>query len=276
VIDCDAFLAHGFVRVRGIPADRVAACHAVLLDAATAGRSPGSPVARLRWPRTSLFRGVATSPALTAAYDELIGAGRWTPPDLTGGTLVARFPSDAAPSDAGWHIEGNWSNGTEYCTNVHSDGRGLFALFLFSDVTLDDAPMGMLPGSHLLVPDVLAPHGRAGLGGNALVRSMDPKVLCRQASYATGEAGDVYLCHPFLIHTGTWPHRGQAVRLAANLKIEAEGGFVLDGSDPSLVARAIVAGLSTCGCRKPMPPADIHGSCLRCGRAAGRGSGLGR
>jgi hypothetical protein len=80
---------------------------------------------------------VATSPALTAAYDELIGPGRWTPPDLTGGTLVARFPSDAAASDAGWHIEGNWSNGTEYCTNVHSDGHGLFALFLFSDVILD-------------------------------------------------------------------------------------------------------------------------------------------
>ena len=136
------------------------------------------------------------------------------------------------------------SRDTEYCTNVRSAGRGLFALFLFSDVTPDDAPMGMLPGSHLLVPSVLAPHGRAGLGGNALVRSMDPRVLCRQASYATGDAGDVYLCHPFLIHTGTWPHRGTAVRLAANLKIEAEAGFALDGSDPSPVAQAIVAGLS--------------------------------
>jgi hypothetical protein len=36
------------------------------------------------------------------------------------------------------------------CTNIYSTGRGLFALFLFSDVTLNDAPMGMLPGSHLL------------------------------------------------------------------------------------------------------------------------------
>ena len=243
--DVDAFLANGFVRVRGIPADRIGACHEVLLAAATAGRSPGSPVARLRWPRTDLFRGVAASPTLIAAYDELIGVGRWTMPDLTGGTLVARFPSDAVPSDAGWHIEGNWSNGAEYCTNVYSTGRGLFALFLFSDVTLDDAPMGMLPGSHLLVPDMLAPHGSVGMGGNTLIRSMDPRVLCRQASYATGDAGDVYLCHPFLIHTGTWPHRGKSVRLAANLKIEAEAGFVLDGSDPSPVARAIVAGLST-------------------------------
>jgi hypothetical protein len=31
-----------------------------------------------------------------------------------------------------------------------------------------------------------------------------------------------------------------------------------------------------CGCRKPMPPGDIHESRLRRGRAAGRGSGPGR
>jgi uncharacterized protein YjbI with pentapeptide repeats len=32
----------------------------------------------------------------------------------------------------------------------------------------------------------------------------------------------------------------------------------------------------SCGCRKPMPPGDIHGSRLRRGRAAGRGCGPGR
>ena len=32
----------------------------------------------------------------------------------------------------------------------------------------------------------------------------------------------------------------------------------------------------TCGCRKPMPPGDIHESRLRRGRAAGCGSGPGR
>ena len=34
--------------------------------------------------------------------------------------------------------------------------------------------------------------------------------------------------------------------------------------------------VGTCGCRKPMPPGDIHESRLRRGRAAGRGSGPGR
>ncbi len=34
--------------------------------------------------------------------------------------------------------------------------------------------------------------------------------------------------------------------------------------------------VATCGCRKLMPPGDIRESRLRCGRDAGRGSGLGR
>ena len=34
--------------------------------------------------------------------------------------------------------------------------------------------------------------------------------------------------------------------------------------------------IGRCGCRKPMPPGDIHESRLRRGRAAGRGSGPGR
>jgi hypothetical protein len=32
---------------------------------------------------------------------------------------------------------------------------------------------------------------------------------------ATGEAGDVYLCHPFLVHAATWPNRGTTPRWIA-------------------------------------------------------------
>ena len=35
-----------------------------------------------------------------------------------------------------------------------------------------------------------------------------PSVLCRTVVHATGRAGDVFLCHPFIVHTATWPHRG--------------------------------------------------------------------
>ena len=56
-------------------------------------------------------------------------------------------------------------------------------------------------------------------------------------------AGALYLCHPFIVHTATWPHWGTSPRMAQP-GIEVPGGFALDGSDRSPVARAIVEGLA--------------------------------
>ena len=72
---------------------------------------------------------------------------------------------------------------------------------------------------------------------------MQPSVLCRRAAEATGRAGDVYLCHPFIVHTATWPHRGAAPRMTAQPAVAVPDGFAVDGSDPSPVAQAIAAGL---------------------------------
>jgi hypothetical protein len=58
------------------------------------------------------------------------------------------------------------------------------------------------------------------------------------------KAGDVFLCHPFMVHTATWPHRGAGPRMIAQPAVNAPDGFVLDGSDPSPVAQAIVNGAS--------------------------------
>jgi len=52
------------------------------------------------------------------------------------------------------------------------------------------------------------------------------------------------LCHPFMVHTATWPHRGAGPRIIAQPAVSAPDGFVLDGSDPSPVALAIVKGLA--------------------------------
>jgi len=48
-----------------------------------------------------------------------------------------------------------------------------------------------------------------------------------------------------VVHTATWPHRGTAPRMIAQPAVHVRNGFALDGSDPSPVARAIVAGLAT-------------------------------
>jgi hypothetical protein len=46
------------------------------------------------------------------------------------------------------------------------------------------------------------------------------------------------------VRPATWPHRGAGPRMIAQPAVSAPGGFVLDGSDTSPVARAIVKGLA--------------------------------
>jgi hypothetical protein len=67
-------------------------------------------------------------------------------------------------------------------------------------------------------------------------------LLCRSA-HVTGKAGDIYLCHPFIVHTATWPHRGSAADDRPD-RGHVRDGFAIDASDPSPVAGTIVAGLA--------------------------------
>jgi hypothetical protein len=254
-VDVDDFIRDGYVVVRGaFDAATARACRDAIWDslaghgARRADRSTWiPPLIRVNCPVGESFSAAAASPALTAAYDALIGAGRWTRRADVGGTVPVRFPSEAYPGEVGYHIEGSYWGGDGYWANVRSRGRGLLALFLFSDTGPADAPTRLVLGSHLFVPPVLAPAGENGLPGVDVPARLPPSVLCRRAAEATGRAGDVYLCHPFIVHTATWPHRGTEPRMMAQSSIEVPGGFAIDRSDPAPVARAIAAGLAAAG-----------------------------
>jgi hypothetical protein len=106
---------------------------------------------------------------------------------------------------AGWHIEGSYAVGDEYWVNLASRERSLLLLVLLSDVGGDDAPTGIRVGSHLLVPMQLRAAGTAGM----------PLFESRRTHRKSRHAGDVYLCHPFLVNSATWPHRGSTPRFMA-------------------------------------------------------------
>ena len=247
-LDVEGFVRDGYVAVRGaFDAATAAACREMIWGAlGERGVCKDDPVT---WPPLmhidSLaggpFAAAGTSPALAAAYDVLIGPGRWTPQVYAGGAVVVRFPSEDR-ANAGYHVEGSYEGPGGYWVNVRSRARGLLALLLFTDVGLDDAPTRLVCGSHLHVPEFLAPYGEAGTSCDA--DFWRPSVLCRPVAHATGNAGDVFLCHPFVVHTATWPHRGTAPRMIAQPAVHVRDGFALDGSDPSPVACAIVAGLA--------------------------------
>jgi len=251
-MDVDGFVRDGYTVVRGaFDAATAAACRQMiwerLAEHGVRADDRGTwqtPLIRVNTPDGGPFRTAAGSPALRTAYDELIGAGRWTPRPDVGGTVPVRFPSEENPGEIGWHIEGSWWGGTGYWANVYSRARGLLALFLFSDVGPLDAPTRLLLGSHRFAAAALATRGEAGMPGGDVPDLLRPSTFCRTTAEATGAAGDVYLCHPFIVHTATWPHRGTDPRMMAQPAVHVSDGFALDGSDRSPVARAIVEGMA--------------------------------
>ena len=251
-VDAHAFVRDGYVAIRGaVDPATVAACQE-LTWAAMERRGVRRSIAA-GWPALVAgfgdlagepFVAAYMAPALTAAYDELIGPGRWEPSADIGEAMVVRFPSEERAS-SGYHIEGSYpppaGQPGRWWVNIRSRARGLLALFLLTDVGRDDAPTRLVCGSHLAVPEFLAPYGEAGTDSDA--EFWRPSTLCRTVAHATGQAGDVFLCHPFIVHTATWPHRGTGPRMMAQPAVNAPDGFTLDGSDPSPVAQAIAQGL---------------------------------
>jgi hypothetical protein len=247
-VDVDAFIRDGYVALRGAVDPETAAACRELVWAGLAERGIRRD-STSTWPVTAqfddltgeAFTAAGLAPPLTAAYDELIGPGRWTPSVDVGRAIVVRFPGEQR-GNAGYHIEGSYAGPDGYQVNLRSRGRGLLALFLFTDVGPDDAPTRLVSGSHQYVPEFLAAYGEKGTHSDT--EFWRPSVLCRQVAHATGQAGDVFLCHPFILHTATWPHRGTGPRMIAQPAVHVADGFTLDGSDPSPVAQAIVVGLA--------------------------------
>jgi hypothetical protein len=245
--EIESFVADGFIRVPGaVPEATVEECRGQLWrETGFSPTDPASwtePVVRIGAMSTPVFREAANTPVLQAAYDQLVGVGRWLAP-IGMGTFPIRFPSEEAPGDDGWHLDAGWTSETgEYRVSLRSRGRALLMLFLFSDVGPDDAPTRIRVGSHLDVPPLLATAGEEGQAWFPLCAEAVPASSGRREVTATGKAGDVYLCHPFLIHAAQ-RHAGSTPRFLAQPPLEPTGLLDLDALSLSPVERAILAGL---------------------------------
>ncbi|MFF5991330.1 phytanoyl-CoA dioxygenase family protein [Prauserella flavalba] len=200
------------------------------------------PVVRLGGFATPPFREAANTPVLHETFDALVGENRWVP--LGGlGTFPVRFPSDDEPGDDGWHVEGSFAGpGGEGRLNLRSRNRALLLLFLFSEVGPDDAPTRIRVGSHLDVPPLLADAGDEGREWMPLCVDAVDASAHRPVTLATGTIGDVFVCHPFLVHAAQ-PHRGTRPRFMAQPPLTPTGLLDLDEERPSPVARAVLDGL---------------------------------
>jgi hypothetical protein len=238
----EQFVRDGFVRVGRAFSQQLAEQGRAILwrDLPCDADDPSTwtrPVVRLGQYGDAPFKEAVNSPVLHAAFDQLVGKGRWRPRQNLG-TFPVRFPSPDDPGDAGWHIDvsfpgptGSWDERKDFSdwrANVTSRGRALLMLFLFSDIGECDAPTRIKVGSHRDIARLLEPAGEEGLSHGELDKFAAP--LERPRALATGEAGDVYLCHPFLVHAAQM-HRGSVPRFLAQPPLHPAEPFRLHRAD---------------------------------------------
>ncbi|GAB3337994.1 phytanoyl-CoA dioxygenase family protein [Larkinella ripae] len=249
----DQFITDGFVRVdQAFSAETAREARTLLWqDLAGDPTNPATwtkPVVRLGMYAQEPFIQAANTPILHRAFDQLVGPGNWLP-CRSMGTFPVRFPSDDDPGDTGWHVDAGFpgddpANYFEWRVNLHSKGRALLMLFLFSDVGEKDAPTRIRSGSHREVAGLLAPAGEPGLSFLELAQNLS-SLPQRPDVLATWPAGTVFLCHPFLAHAAQ-PHHGTEPRFLAHPPLLLRNALRIAGSETGYtpVEQAIRLGLS--------------------------------
>ena len=248
----DNFINDGFTRIEhAFPTAIADECRAILWKATQC--DPGNPatwtqpVIRIGELGLEPFKKAANTPLLHTAFNQLAGEDNWIP-RTTLGSFPIRFPSKQPAGDTGWHVDASFPGEDPTCyfhwrINFQSKGRALLMLFLFSDVSEDDAPTVIRVGSHLDVAKVLEPAGANGLSFMELAEKLDV-LPPRHEALATGKAGTVYLCHPFIVHAAQ-DHHGKNPKFMAQPPLEAKIAFDINRPEVELwpVEKAILKGL---------------------------------
>jgi hypothetical protein len=248
----DDFINNGFIKIENAFSAEIAKeCREILWKQTGCSQDNlatwTTPVVRIGELGNEPFVKAANTPILHAAFDQLVGIDNWHPKQ-TLGSFPIRFPSKEPANDTGWHVDASFAgqDPTDFFgwrININSKGRGLLMLFLFSDVTESDAPTILKVGSHLDVGKILEPDGESGLSFMELAGKLDA-ISDRSETVATGTAGTVYLCHPFMVHSAQ-NHRGQQPKFMAQPALMTKNDFSLNGDDVTIppVAKAILKGV---------------------------------
>lgn len=179
---------------------------------------------------------------LHSIYNQLVGKDKWIPCQSVGAFPV-RFPSAKQSNDTGKHVDAGFpgndpSNYFEWRVNIKSKGRALLILALYSDVGENDAPTVIYERSHMDIARLLADKGDEGLSFLQIANQLD-NLPERKKVLATGKAGTIYLCHPFLVHSAQ-SHKGTEPKFMAQPPLFLKGELsISDTNACSPVEQAI-------------------------------------
>jgi len=248
----DRFIEDGCIKIENaFPKEIADECRAILWKASGCDQlNPATwtqPVIRIGELADLPFKMAANTPILKAAFDQLAGKNNWQP-RVSLGSFPLRFPGKLPAMDTGWHVDAsfpgeNVSDYLQWRINIYSRGRALLMLFLFSDVSEKDAPTVIRAGSHQDVAKILYPEGEKGLSFMQLAQKI-PGLPEREELLATGMAGTVYLCHPFIVHAAQ-QHQGTLPKFMAQPPLLSNRDFNidLDKEDHCPVEIAIMNGM---------------------------------
>ncbi len=107
------------------------------------------------------------------------------------------------PAVHGWHVDGDW-----FLHFLDSPEQGLLAVVLFSDIHPRGGGTFIACDSVPLITRYLAAHPE-GVEPNGFPWA-EIVGQCRDFRETTGNAGDVFLLHPFTLHTSSYNHRPEA------------------------------------------------------------------
>jgi hypothetical protein len=94
-------------------------------------------------------------------------------------------------------------------------------------VDADSAPTRVRPGSHWDDARILPPFGEEGMPFTQAAPMAADASAARPTALVTGRAGDVFLCHAFLVRAASWPHTGRHPRIIAQPGVALHDAFPL-------------------------------------------------
>jgi len=261
--DVEHFLKHGYVVIRGCFSRQDAEEHLRTMWT----RLGYDPQDRSTWAEPSVHMpgrreiDVASfAPRAWGAVCDLVGGPerisatdpfRWNDGFIVNLAEGAGRPwADASAAAPGWHKDGDF-----FRHFLDSPEQGLLTLVLWTDVRHQGgatfvaadsvAPVARFLAAH---PEGVYPDGADAPAGSGV--AFDYAALmaeCGEFVEATGEVGDVYLLHPFILHARA-QNVLRAVRVITNPPVTLAEPMRFDRPDPaehSLVERAVLRALGT-------------------------------
>jgi hypothetical protein len=158
---------------------------------------------------------------LQTALGDLMGINRYVMHQAFGWWQIL-FPGFRGARN--WHVDGE-----HFRHHLTSREHGIVGLLLFSDIGPGDGGTHLVRGSHSAVTRLFGQAGPGGLDNQQLNENLPP-VDPADVVEVTGEAGDVVMLHPLLIH-GFSSNRGNRIRFACNPHFQLKEPLSLDRPD---------------------------------------------